>query len=261
MSACSDFSFGWGETSTSGDPPTCDDPGERYYDGEPCSPCFGDPDREGETGGETGGELDLDWCTPLKTAQFVDDTMLCGGFVMPEAEHCTGDAVALYHLTDFNVLDSSITALVKYDFVDIDESDPNWSIASDTNHLPAWPGVVQHSDNFGGTDIAFLSRGCCHQHIHSFGTDSTGAWIPHHPDCQGGSGGMKETPMGWCSWGPLDDGGGCVFPCSGSEDCPDPASMFCDLNTPDPYGQAPGTCRFEATPSIPTPLDQVGQQP
>jgi hypothetical protein len=210
----------------------------------------------GETGDTEGGEEYL--CTPYYEPEFVGQTMACNDQVST-GEHCVQDAANNYGITDYAFETGQYTLALKFDFqpipdVIVDDEPIDW-FAWEDNWLTAVPGVVTHEEN-GLTYAAYMSRGCCAQWAVGAGPRPD-KMFPSET-CRSGYT-LNETPDAWC----LDmlDGthaGLCVYPCDEDNDCPNPAGEFCDLSRPDPGGHAPGVCRYNSMPLIPTPLTEIG---
>lgn len=221
---------------------------ELSCDAEPCSAI-------GDSGGDEAGEEAL--CSLYYEPEFAGQVMYCGSKAS-EGEHCTDSAANNYGITDFHFETQSATGALKFDFQDIpevmdtQEPDATWFTWSG-NWLNAVPGVGTH-EQLGKVYAVYASRGCCAQH----NVAGTLPNVIHNPACASGYT-LNTSDLSYCL--DMQDGSGaglCVYPCTDVNDCPDPASMFCDDTFPDPADLAPGVCRFKAWPSIPTPLEQIG---
>ena len=214
------------------DPPCFED-----YADTPCpeatEPCYG------ETGSETGTAE----CTVLVEPE-IDETWMSCADVESEIEVMTESAVHAYGVTDWAFETSTATLAGLIDFLPL--------TALDAGLVQAVPGVVTHGE---GAYVGLFSRVCCAQRVMS-GVLPT---FPENPTCASAGHALPAHPGAWC----LDmlDGshaGLCVYPCADDWDCPVTSEQACDLQTPDPSGRGPGTCRFRSMPDTPTPEDQIG---
>ena len=218
---------------------------------EPCEEGIAGDDGADEIGGGDGAQCSA-YVEPLfHSAGY----MFCGVGPATDAEHLTHVAASIYKTTDYYPETQSWTGVVLWDDDQyFPESPEDW----EGSLYAALPGVVVYGEE-GDEQIAYLSRGCCAQSVVE-GSLPDGP--PHNPACSGGPL-INSTPLAYC----LDmldgkGGGACIYPCATNEDCPDDSFEFCDLSHPDPYGAAPGVCRYLSMPEVPTELsDIVGALP
>lgn len=197
---------------------------------------------------ETGGDAE---CTPFEDPVVSGEIVQCSG-VASEIEVMGDDAANQYGVTDYAFESGSTSLAGLIDFQQLPESFDTRSDPWLGDLRSALPGAVTHEGNGGLLFAGYFSRVCCPQVV----LDGSLAAPPESPTCSSGGLALNHVPNAWCL--AMDEGAGlCVYPCNEDVDCPEPATEFCDLTTPEPYGLGLGTCRYKSMAAVPTAHEDI----
>lgn len=191
---------------------------------------------------ETGGPAE---CTRFEEPVITGEIVECFNTVS-DIEVMGDDAVYQYGVTDYAFESGSASFAGLIDFQPLPEPFNTGNDPWVSDLRSALPGVITHEAN-GRLYAAYISRVCCPQIV----VDGTLPAPPESPTCFSSGATVQDAPNAWCL--SMDAGAGlCVYPCDQDKDCPEPATEFCDLTHPDPYGNGNGTCRYKSMPHVPT---------